>query len=398
VQRELVAPERHPQPGLDLEPRHRLRAHRRVEQLAAPAPARLRAIQGGVGVAQQVVGDAVVARVGDAERGRHEHRRARDLERLVEHAGETLGELERLLLVAHAVAQDDELVAAEARDRIRVPHRAREPRRDRLQQLVAGLVAERVVDQLELVEVGDQHRGRRAAAARAGERERQPVGEQLAVRQPGERIVQRAVDRELLARGALDRRAHDVGHDVDERGLLGAPGARLAGEHRDHPGRPVAALDRHADRAAHARAEQLRRGVDVAGREVVDDQRPVGGEHQAGQRARPHGPALALAAPRRLAVHRQVVELRPVDLVDDAGVGAELLGHHLREPLGQLADVGGDQRDPPQLGGRLAVAGTAVERLDRLPAARDVLHLRVGGDRAVAVVAQERDGDLAPHE
>ena len=49
--------------------------------------------------------------------------------------------------------QDPELVAAEARDRVAVAQAADEALGDELQQHVAVLVAERVVDLLELVEV-----------------------------------------------------------------------------------------------------------------------------------------------------------------------------------------------------------------------------------------------------
>ena len=87
--------------------------------------------------------------------------------------------------------------------------------------------------------------------------------------------------------------------------------------------------------------------VDVARREVLDHERPVGGEDQPGQRALAHRPALALGAARRIADHREAVELHAVDLVDRAGVGVEPLGDDLGQPLRELADVGGDERDPP---------------------------------------------------
>ena len=72
--------------------------------------------------------------------------------------------------------------------------------RELAEQLVAALVAERVVDELEAVDVEHEH-GDRAAVAR-GERERvvDAVDEQRAVRQPGQRVVQRAVLDLLLER------------------------------------------------------------------------------------------------------------------------------------------------------------------------------------------------------
>ena len=54
--------------------------------------------------------------------------------------------------------QDDELVAAEPGDAVALPHDPRQPRPDLLKQQVAVVVAERVVDLLETVEVEQQQR------------------------------------------------------------------------------------------------------------------------------------------------------------------------------------------------------------------------------------------------
>ena len=63
-----------------------------------------------------------------------------------------------------SVGEDRELVATEARDEVAVPHRVRDALRDGLQQRVAGGVAERVVDDLEVVEVDEQDRRDRLAS------------------------------------------------------------------------------------------------------------------------------------------------------------------------------------------------------------------------------------------
>ena len=68
-------------------------------------------------------------------------------------------------------AAHDELVAAEAHAEVTVAHRVAQPLRDLHEQLVAGRVAEHVVDALEAVEVDEQRdtgtaaRGVRASAA-----------------------------------------------------------------------------------------------------------------------------------------------------------------------------------------------------------------------------------------
>ena len=58
--------------------------------------------------------------------------------------------------------QDAELVAAEPRDHVLLSERRAQALGHLLQQAVAGVVAERVVDLLEVIEV-DQHHGRRPA-------------------------------------------------------------------------------------------------------------------------------------------------------------------------------------------------------------------------------------------
>ena len=140
-----------------------------------------------------------------------------------------------------------------------------------------------------------------------------------------------------------------------------------------------------------------RRGVELAVRQVLDHQRAVGPEHQPGERALAHRPALALAAADIGAVDREAVQLHAVDLGDLAGVRAEPLGDGLREPLGELAHVGRDQRDPAELGGGLAVAGAAVERLGGAALLGDVADLGLQGDGAATLVADEGDGHLSQH-
>ena len=75
----------------------------------------------------------------------------------------------------HVVADDDELVAAEPRHRVAGPDRVGDPFGRVPQQLVAGAVAQRVVDQLELIDVEEHHAELRAASTRAGEAVDQPV-------------------------------------------------------------------------------------------------------------------------------------------------------------------------------------------------------------------------------
>ena len=112
-----------------------------------------------------------------------------------ERVEQALGDVRAASSAGDVLEQDRELVAAEPRERC--PRRAARlgrRSRDRAQQLVAGRVAEAVVDRLEVVEVDEQHRelvARGAAVAR--ERLLEAVLEQRPVGEPGQRVVERLV-------------------------------------------------------------------------------------------------------------------------------------------------------------------------------------------------------------
>ena len=86
---------------------------------------------------------------------------------------------------------------------------------DLLQQLVAGAVAEAVVDLLEPVEVDEQHREHVPGPRGAGQRLVEPVAEQRAVGEVGEAVVER-LPRELLLEpnplGDVAGVEHDAAH------------------------------------------------------------------------------------------------------------------------------------------------------------------------------------------
>ena len=106
----------------------------------------------------------------------------------------------------HVIADHDELVAAEPGRGVARPNRLRDPLGDGAQQLVARGMTERVVDVLEAIDVDEDDAGLRAAPARRRQALEQAIREQRAVRQTGERIVQRLVRElllHLLARGEV---------------------------------------------------------------------------------------------------------------------------------------------------------------------------------------------------
>ena len=109
----------------------------------------------------------------------------------------------RRRLAADAFEQDRELVAAEARHRVGRSRRLHQPLRRRLQQAIAGVVAERVVDVLEVVEVEEHDRHAQLRALRQRQRVLDPVPEQAAVGEQRERVVERELAQLLLERLAL---------------------------------------------------------------------------------------------------------------------------------------------------------------------------------------------------
>jgi len=107
-------------------------------------------------------------------------------------------------VTCHVRDQHAELVAAEPGNHVLLVERRPQPLGDLLQQAVAGVVPERVVDLLEVIEVDQDHRHLRAVLAGGLDLREQPLMECHAVRHPSERVVQRLVfvlrllDRELV--------------------------------------------------------------------------------------------------------------------------------------------------------------------------------------------------------
>ena len=92
---------------------------------------------------------------------------------------------------------DGELVAAEPRDGVAPRERLRPAAAQLLQQRIADGMTERVVDFLEMVEVETEHRELVVALGKV-QRPLQPLAEQRAVRQIGQRIMARHVEDLLL--------------------------------------------------------------------------------------------------------------------------------------------------------------------------------------------------------
>ena len=135
----------------------------------------------------------------------------------------TLGDELGAAVRRRALDEDDELVTAEPGDRVAFAQGGEQAGRDRLQELVARFVAERVVDLLEAVEVEEQHGGLGAGAAGAGLHLLDAVEDERAVRQAGERVVQRLVADAFEQAGVADRDrrlARDAAQATGELGVV----------------------------------------------------------------------------------------------------------------------------------------------------------------------------------
>ena len=126
---------------------------------------------------------------------------------LAELREEPVGDLHGVGDIADLLEQDRELVAGQAAGGVARADRVRQAARHLDEEAVAGAVAEGVVDVLEVVEVDQQDRRHRPAAAAPRERVGDAVGEEGAVGEPGQRVVER-----LVAELGLEVRA--FGHVV----------------------------------------------------------------------------------------------------------------------------------------------------------------------------------------
>ncbi len=137
--------------------------------------------------------------------------------------------------------QDGEFVAAETGRQRFVAEDGAQPDGDLDEDTVAGSVTERVVDQLEVVEI--EHQKARAPAARLGEMGLDPLGEGSAAREPGKTVV---ICQSLQHRGVgcgglvgdAQRFSQCVGRVLRAAGLTEIPlrDQRAAGEHQGQEG------------------------------------------------------------------------------------------------------------------------------------------------------------------
>ena len=185
--------------------------------------------------------------------------------------GGPLGELLGFADAVEVLAQHQELVPAEPGHGVHAADGLAEPIGDGDEHLVADVVSEAVVDELEPVEVQEQDGKGRRPPVETSERVREAVDDQSAVRQSGERVVHRQESQSRLGARAIDRDGGDVGPAFEQRPL------GRSGRHRRGPvdgeRREDAAVAGGADLEGPREVEVVlqRRGTDLGPERVAPD-------------------------------------------------------------------------------------------------------------------------------
>ena len=199
----------------------------------------------------------------------------RQRDRFVERGRDAFGELDRLVHVLDVLAHDDELVAAEARHGVGRANGRRQAARHLDQQLVADHMAEAVVDELEAVEVEEEHRDAALRALGVCERVREAVDEQQAVGEAREVVVDGLVRERLLGALAVRDVAHL--HEVVARLVERVAHDGHVDEHRDDaavgPDQAVLALIVRLAAAQEA-VDPRARALDLGGMEELQGSPP----------------------------------------------------------------------------------------------------------------------------
>ena len=235
---ELLALDGAAQVRLHLQQVHGAGVHGLVEDLVAGLAERLGAVHRRVRVAQDFLGPLVAgAGERDADADGREDLVAAEIEGQGQLLLQPLGHVYRLGHARQIFQQHRELVAAEARHRVAGAQADFEAARDADEQLVADHVAETVVDDLEAVEVEEEHGEEAVLATLAAlDGELQVIHEERAVRQPRQHVVEGFVEQALF--GALA-----VGDVLNLEDEVDGGGQRVAdhGHAQQHPDH-VAAL------------------------------------------------------------------------------------------------------------------------------------------------------------
>ena len=161
----------------------------RTEHDGARPSVVLGAVHRGVGVAQQGFGGVALVGDGDTHARSHEHFVVPDQDWFGHRGQHAFGDGRSRARPGDVRAQQYELVAPEAGQEITGAKRVTQALRDGAEEVVAGRMTKAVVDDLEVVEVDEEHRSLASRFLFVGERTSDPFGEARAIQQPGHRVV-----------------------------------------------------------------------------------------------------------------------------------------------------------------------------------------------------------------
>ena len=281
VQRELVALQRAAQGALQRQALDRLRLDLLGEEAEAVLAVFLGEIHRHVGILGQRLHVGAVGRIHrDADRGRGVAFVAAQLQRLAEHGQQLAGDAFDLVAFGGLFQDDHEFVAAEPRHDVARAQRAAQPAADFHQQHVAGVMPQRIVDDLEAVEIDEQHGKLPLVALRGVDRAAQHLVEHFAVGQVGQAVMRRQIFDALVglrlfvgAVEILQRERHVVGEPLQQLGEFRRERV-LLGRHEDQDADHLPAREQRKRRAG-SRSVLARLGVERLaariGEIIVDD-------------------------------------------------------------------------------------------------------------------------------
>ena len=179
----------------------RIGVHRLFEEAVAVLAIALGVVHGCVGVAQQLLLAGAVARIErDTNTGGDAQLLPGHLERLGQQVDLLAGDAHRVFGFGER-HQHHEFIAADARHGVVAAQVATQTQRHILEQQVADMVAERIVDRLEAIEVEEHQREVAAVALDLADHLLDAVFQQDAVGQTGEVVVQGELGQLLVGLG-----------------------------------------------------------------------------------------------------------------------------------------------------------------------------------------------------
>ena len=189
-----------------------------IELVVVASPV-LGAVHGGIGVLQQGLDRLAIAGIdADAHAGGDIELMGAQPQRRGEGLDEAVGLEGGLLPGGQVFRQHHELIAAEPGEGVILAHDGLKTRGDGLQQVVAQVMAQAVVDPLEAIQVDEDHRQNLGLPLGGLQGVLKPGAQQQAVRQAGHGVVMGQV----LELGLVVFQGADVGEDADALGQITA--------------------------------------------------------------------------------------------------------------------------------------------------------------------------------